>query len=238
MLALQAGLALLAVVDAFHAPVMMRRQRVKVKAATDDAISGLTEKLSEFSASVPTNVVDSLKNDSGSAQALVVAQLSLLGMLLIGAIPFVGGALEFVSGPGFLLGGAALAVSGVLELGPKNLTPSSTPVQGNELKTNGVYAYSRHPMYTGLLLMGTGLAIVTHSFQRILITALLYALCDFKADKEEEALSKIHPAYPAYQSTVPKLLPGIDAIFGDDGYLYSSFSSKDKDTDPPPSSSS
>mmetsp|Transcript_2394 Transcript_2394/g.8072 ORF Transcript_2394/g.8072 Transcript_2394/m.8072 type:complete len:245 (+) Transcript_2394:619-1353(+) len=170
------------------------------------------EKFAEFRTTVRSNVLRSLKEDSVSMQLLVVAQASLFVLLAVGVVPVVGDALEVLSGPGFLVLGTGLCVAGILDLGPKNLTPSTAPVAGNELKTNGVYAFSRHPIYTGILLGATGLAVATHSFQRVIVTLLLYLLLDYKATKEERDLADIHPAYPAYQSTVPKLLPGLDSI--------------------------
>ena len=179
------------------------------------------ETVSEYVQLVPANVRESLKKDSGSSQVLVVLQLALIGALAFGSVPFVGEALEFAAGPGLLLSGLALIATGILELGPKNLTPSLNPVDGNELKTNGPYALARHPIYAGLILFALGLAICTHSFQRVLITALLYLLLDLKSSKEEDALLQLHPAYPAYQATVPKLLPGINSLFGDKNGLFS-----------------
>lgn len=191
------------------------------KFAFEETQTKITSFVGDLKENFGPNVLESFQKDSGQAKLLVVLQLTLIVLLVLGSVPLVGGLLEVVSGFGFLLGGGAMILAGVAELGPKNLTPSSTPVPGNELKTNGVFALSRHPMYAGLLLAAIGLAVTTHSFQRILISALLFLLLDFKASKEEDSLNLLHPAYAAYQSTVPKLLPGLSTLFGKGGYLYS-----------------
>jgi len=144
--------------------------------------------------------------DAGSLY--FVGQLSLIACVVLGGVPIVGSALELVMGPGCVLTGLAMLGLGVTELGPENLTPFPSPTANNQLKTNGVFALSRHPMYSGLLLSSFGLGVTTHSFQRILAVILLYVLFDAKTANEEAALSVRWPAYDAYAATVPKFLPG------------------------------
>lgn len=175
--------------------------------------SQLQETVDEYKTAVASNVKTAVENEDPGYQLLVVGQAILLLFLVIGDIPLLGDGIAFVSGPGLMVAGASLALAGVVELGPNNLTPFATPVKDNELKTNGVYAISRHPMYAGLLLGGLGLGVATNSFERVIIAAILYVFLDYKATIEENQLKNIHPAYEAYQSTVPKLVPDLASFF-------------------------
>eukprot|EP00633_Aureoumbra_lagunensis_P013971 CAMPEP_0197351738 /NCGR_PEP_ID=MMETSP0893-20130614/32603_1 /TAXON_ID=44058 ORGANISM="Aureoumbra lagunensis, Strain CCMP1510" /NCGR_SAMPLE_ID=MMETSP0893 /ASSEMBLY_ACC=CAM_ASM_000539 /LENGTH=187 /DNA_ID=CAMNT_0042865581 /DNA_START=73 /DNA_END=636 /DNA_ORIENTATION=- len=180
-----------------------------LKVGSEDVLT----RISESREALQINLQKLFQEDSAGEQALVLLQGALIVLLGFGTIPLIGDLLNVVCGPGLILAGVGLLGTGALELGPKNLTPSLNPVEDNELKTNGAYALSRHPLYTGLLLSSTGLAVTTQSFQRVIIVLLLYLLLDYKATKEEEALVDLHPAYRAYQSTVPKLLPDPTKLF-------------------------
>lgn len=67
-------------------------------------------------------------------------------------------------------------------------------------------------MYCGLLFIGFGLAVATDSFQRLVITAILYLFLDYKATVEEKQLAQIHPGYTAYKSMVPKIVPDVASL--------------------------
>ena len=54
-----------------------------------------------------------------------------------------------------VLAGVALLVAGGAGLGPQ-LTPFPRPVDGGELRRDGVYGLVRHPMYGGALLVDAG----------------------------------------------------------------------------------
>lgn len=191
-------------------PAVQRLPRTKAFAS--EPLNDIKEAAGEYATSVVTNIQDAVDNEAPGFQLLVVGQGLLLLLLLVGDVPLVGQVLEFVSGPGLVLTGAGLLGAGILELGPGNLTPFATPVKDNELKTNGVYALSRHPMYCGLLLAGVGFSVWTNSFQRVIVTGILYLFLDYKASVEESQLAKIHPAYGAYQTMVPKLMPDVAAL--------------------------
>ncbi|KAH8045950.1 phospholipid methyltransferase [Aureococcus anophagefferens] len=119
----------------------------------------------------------------------------LLLCLAAGGVPLVGGPIQAVAGPGLVVAGAGFIGAGLLELGPANLTPFATPVAGNELKTNGVFALSRHPIYAGLVVASAGFSVATVSFQRALVTGMLFLLLDSKSEYEEKKLREVHPAY-------------------------------------------
>ena len=93
---------------------------------------------------------------------------------------------KFISGgPGLLLGGLVVAAASLGDLGSDSLSPFPAPPRGAILKTDGLYAKMRHPLYTGLLMTMAGLSIATNNADRLLLTAVLWYLLDVKSDKEE-----------------------------------------------------
>ena len=110
-------------------------------------------------------------------------------------------------GVGVLGGGAGLALLGVRDLG-SSLTPWPTPTAENELQTAGAFSYCRHPIYGGLILGCLGLALLTRSFERLVLTAGLTALLTLKAEREEAMLADRHgAAYTTWAAQTPSLFP-------------------------------
>jgi len=80
--------------------------------------------------------------------------------------------------------------------------------EGHVLVTDGPYAITRHPMYTGLLLMLLGAALAWNSALTLLLAAL-YTLPLFFHTVYEESMFERHfgEAYRAYELRVPRLVP-------------------------------
>lgn len=105
------------------------------------------------------------------------------------------------------LAGATLAAWAKLRLG-RWFTGTFGIKEGHELVTDGPYAVTRHPIYTGLLLMVLGAALAWNSALTLLLAALL-VLPFFLHTVHEESLFEEHfgPAYLEYQERVPRLVP-------------------------------
>ena len=168
---------------------------------------------SSFAENVRANVAG---GSTAPSLLFVAGQAVLLLCLAAGGVPLVGGPIQAVAGPGLVVAGAGFIGAGLLELGPANLTPFATPVAGNELKTNGVFALSRHPIYAGLVVASAGFSVATVSFQRALVTGMLFLLLDSKSEYEEKKLREVHPAYRAYAQTTPKFFPRLFDFDDDD----------------------
>ena len=81
------------------------------------------------------------------------------------------------------------------------------------LRTEGPYAVTRHPIYTGLLGMILGTALLAGLGQAIL--AVLASLIVFlvKIHAEEQLLLANFPdEYPAYRERVPRIIPGLGVV--------------------------
>jgi protein-S-isoprenylcysteine O-methyltransferase Ste14 len=157
--------------------------------------------------------LDSLKNrivGDGNwgerGEAYFAAQAVVMLCVLLGGVPVVGDAAMLLLGPGLLLAGLAVIALSFRDLGD-SLSPWPVPASAEEgntgLKTDGLYAYVRHPMYAGLLAACAGLSIVSGSAVRLLLTAVLLYVLEVKSDYEEGELVKAFGSeYERYRASV------------------------------------
>lgn len=118
---------------------------------------------------------------------------------------------SFFVGPVVLFAGAALSLKGAWDLGRKQISLWPAPVPEGTLRTDGIYAYIRHPLYAGLLLASFGYASATMSAERFALTfALMYALKN-KVEVEEKFLEDVYgDEFDDYVEATPyKFIPKI-----------------------------
>ncbi|TXF87045.1 isoprenylcysteine carboxylmethyltransferase family protein [Neolewinella aurantiaca] len=80
-----------------------------------------------------------------------------------------------------------------------SFSPFPTPTAAGELVTSGLFAWSRHPIYTSILLVAFGFALYSGSGYRMLIGLALLVLFFFKSSYEEELLSARFTKYADYK---------------------------------------
>jgi protein-S-isoprenylcysteine O-methyltransferase Ste14 len=114
--------------------------------------------------------------------------------------------LSLAAGVVLAAAGGALALAGLLHLGP-NLTALPHPKDDAMLVKGGAYGVVRHPIYSGLILAAFGWALVNSSWLTLLYAFILLAFFDVKSRREERWLSRKFPDYAAYQKRVRKLIP-------------------------------
>ncbi len=107
--------------------------------------------------------------------------------------------------------GAILAVLAVAGLGPA-LTPSPIPREHAPLVTSGVYGFVRHPIYTGLMTVGLGLALFGASVWHIAAWVTLVLVLSAKTRWEERMLVAEHPGYGGYGARVGRFVPGVGRL--------------------------
>ncbi len=102
--------------------------------------------------------------------------------------------------------GVALAVWARVYIGRNWGMPMSLR-EGHELVTSGPYAYIRHPIYSGILLLTVGSAIAAGPmWLALFVVCLVYFV--YAARTEERDMTKQFPdAYPAYQRRTKMLIP-------------------------------
>lgn len=153
----------------------------------------------------------SLKGKVGErGEQYVIAQFSLFFFIAIGTVPLVGDALFSFIGPLLILAGLVIVYRSAADL-KNNLSPWPVPPKSGRgsLIDDGIYAYIRHPMYSGSLAGMIGLAMITDSVPRLVLTLVLYFVLDVKSDYEESKLIETYGSeYEDYQKKVPgKFLP-------------------------------
>jgi protein-S-isoprenylcysteine O-methyltransferase Ste14 len=88
---------------------------------------------------------------------------------------------------------------------------SSSPVakEGHVLRTDGPYAVTRHPIYTGILGMLLATAIALGFGAWLYVVALVIVFFELRIRDEEQLLNEAFPdAYEEYRRRVPQLIPG------------------------------
>ncbi|MFD2519195.1 methyltransferase family protein [Salinimicrobium flavum] len=88
-----------------------------------------------------------------------------------------------------------------------SLSPFPSPKRGAKLVTSGVFAFARHPIYSGILFMAFGISFWLGSGYKLIISLLLLVLFYFKSSYEEERLQKSYPEYEFYKKETGRFFP-------------------------------
>src|SRR5579883_1953576 len=136
---------------------------------------------------------------------LVAIQFIAIGMLIYGSVRGQIALFESL----LIFFGALIGISGIRSMKLDNFRIMPLPRSDAKLITSGIYSYIRHPMYTGLLLLGLGLALSSESFTikafwLVLLIDLLY-----KLRYEEILLNKKFTDYRDYSTRTKRLIPFI-----------------------------
>jgi protein-S-isoprenylcysteine O-methyltransferase Ste14 len=94
------------------------------------------------------------------------------------------------------------------ELGSRRLVGHAELTGTGEIFTGGLYAYVRHPRYTGMYcaVVGAGLLAGTLRLWAVVAVWWVLALVVIRLE-ERELTSRFGPAYVAYRQRVPAFLP-------------------------------
>ena len=115
--------------------------------------------------------------------------------------------LVYSVGFGLCFCGAALAIWSRYLLG-RNWSATVQLKQEHELITSGPYRLIRHPLYTGLLVLFIGNAIMVGDWRGLLAVAIMFVSFWFKLRLEERwLLQHFGNTYSAYQRRTKMLVP-------------------------------
>lgn len=108
-----------------------------------------------------------------------------------------------------LLSGTAFTLWARLHLGTM-WTGTVTIKKDHQLRTDGPYAITRHPIYTGLLAMLVGTAMIKGLGPWLVLFVLASLFTQVKIRSEEALLSaEFSEGYAVYKAMVPQLIPGL-----------------------------
>lgn len=79
-----------------------------------------------------------------------------------------------------------------------------------KLRTNGLYAYIRHPIYTGNLLLSISVTLVSPSFLTIALSVILFTSYALVIPREEKSLRDEFQTYALYQEKTGKIFPKVE----------------------------
>ena len=155
--------------------------------------------LDDFAASAQAGLSNliSTENIGQRGELYTIGQFALIGAVLFGGIPVVGDLLFLLLGPATMVLGIGLTVASVGNMG-NALSPWPTPPSDGKLVTSGLYGKMRHPMYTGLICALLGYSILLSSAPRLILTGVLWAFANVKAEQEEKYLLETYPEYADY----------------------------------------
>jgi protein-S-isoprenylcysteine O-methyltransferase Ste14 len=92
-----------------------------------------------------------------------------------------------------------------MQLNNLNILPKLK--ENHQLRTQGIYAFARHPMYTSVLLFFLALTLSNPHWLAQLIMLILFIDLVLKSNLEEKLLSKNFKNYPKYQQKTGRFLP-------------------------------
>lgn len=138
--------------------------------------------------------------------SLVLGQFALLGALALEAARSDSMPLARWSGGVLVTLAIAIVVAASLSLGSE-LRTHPAPSTSAVLRTGGTYRFVRHPIYSGLLLLGVGLVVMAVTWLAVVEWLVLLALLTVKARFEERLLSARFPTYGDYMRQTPRFLP-------------------------------
>jgi len=103
-----------------------------------------------------------------------------------------------------MAGGVGVLIWGVRSLG-RNITPGIEPLATGELVTSGAYAHTRHPIYTGVVLVLTGYTLAWSNWTLALVVGFVtLQYFNAKARAEEGWMLQRFPGYASYIRHVPR----------------------------------
>lgn len=141
------------------------------------------------------------------ARILVVAQFLLLGLLFLKPKATVFTAPSWAPTLAIVINIFAAAILFMAWYALRaSLQISPIPKDGAALVTTGIYRFTRHPMYIGVLLIGASFVLTNINLASILIWAALLATLIFKARFEDSLLLMKHSQASEYQSKTMGLM--------------------------------
>jgi len=111
-------------------------------------------------------------------------------------------------GGAVVIGGLGIVGFASLNLG-RALTATPVPTKHGELVTTGLYRFTRHPIYSAVLLIVIGLVVRSGSLLHALVGAVTMLFFNRKARWEEAQLADRYPGYEAYAATTPRFVPSL-----------------------------
>ncbi len=146
-----------------------------------------------------------VSNHSSLLNGVVALAGTFILMVPVGAKVDEDNTLALLASTTVMLFGVGLSVNSLLTLGRCfGLMP-----EARGLKTSGLYAWVRHPLYVSETITALGLVVGAASLP---IVALFFVFCGlqyWRSANEEKALEGIFPEYKEYRRRTARFVPGV-----------------------------
>ena len=139
---------------------------------------------------------------------LVALQFLLLAALALAPGSTSVGIIQKAFGVFIFLAGLIGLLRAARDLGSA-LTPLPESKDGASFITSGLYKFVRHPIYSFLLLISTGVLLFKNSPEALIAILGLVVLLNIKYRYEDKILVAKWPEAENYQATVPALIPRV-----------------------------
>jgi protein-S-isoprenylcysteine O-methyltransferase Ste14 len=114
--------------------------------------------------------------------------------------------LAVVLGTTLIIMGAVVIFQGIRGL-RESVTPMPKPKPDGALVVDGIYAYVRHPIYLGVILVAFGWSVAMDSVYALVVAVIYVVFFDLKSRREEAWLRQQYPEYAVYAAHTRKFVP-------------------------------
>lgn len=151
----------------------------------------------------PPSVRWLVKGVKATVLLLLLMQTLFLDLLPIASQPFLVRSLGII----LYVAGLATAMLGRVQLGNNWVDLEDYQVlDAQQLVTQGIYRYIRHPIYTGDIVLLIGLELALNSWL-VLATVLPFVVVIRQAWREDALLARAFPGYNAYCTRTKRFIP-------------------------------
>ena len=208
-----AQIAAFALIGAIGALVFHYRARIVATPLSISALLWIAFQI--YWSLAAANSAPTVRSETASSRA-VHQKLMLLSLLLLFApLPFLdwrvlpAGAIWVLLGLALQLGSFWLAISARRALG-RNWSGAITEKEDHELIRSGPYRFVRHPIYSAMLGMVAGTALVSGDAHALLGAVIMTGAYIRKIPLEEQNLAQVFgPRYEEYRRTTRGLIPWV-----------------------------
>ena len=102
--------------------------------------------------------------------------------------------------------GAVVLFKGIRGL-RESVTPMPKPKPDAALVVDGIYAYVRHPIYLGVMVVAFGWSVAMDSLYALIVACIYVLFFDLKSRREEAWLREQYPDYVVYAAHTRKFVP-------------------------------
>ena len=110
----------------------------------------------------------------------------------------------------FILCGFAIGITALWNL-RKSFAVAPQPRDNVELIQSGIYKYIRHPMYSAIFFVTTGILVARFTPEAIVVAIVIVIFFAVKIHFEEKALRKKYGGYEMYMTKTGRIFPRIQS---------------------------